>query len=80
MRETNGRRWKGEEDVDGWWVEGRLCLRGAFNPQKHPDGSCSVQMGMKQHARSRIHAHSVRVEKKDCQMLEPLSYTLEDHA
>lgn len=27
--------------------EGRLGLRGAFNPQKHPDGSCSVQMGTK---------------------------------
>lgn len=24
---------------------GRLCVREAFNPQKHPDGSCSVQMG-----------------------------------
>lgn len=24
-----------------------LCTREGFNPQKHPDGSCSVQMGTK---------------------------------
>ena len=23
----------------------RLCVREEFNPQKHPNGSCSVQMG-----------------------------------
>lgn len=27
--------------------EGRLCVREAFNPQEHPVGSCSVQMGTK---------------------------------
>lgn len=26
---------------------GRLCVREAFNPQEHPVGSCSVQMGTK---------------------------------
>ena len=39
-----GEKEEGEEDVVG---EGRLCLTEAFNPQKHPDGSCSVQMGTK---------------------------------
>lgn len=24
-----------------------LCTREGFNPQKYPDGSCSVQMGTK---------------------------------
>lgn len=58
-------RWKGEEDVNGkWGGEGRLCLREAFNPQKHPDGICSVQMGMKG-CRS-THMHCVKKEKKHC--------------
>ncbi len=50
--------------------KGRLCVRVAFNPQKHPDGSCSVQMGTKN---AETHTHRQKIH---CRMLELLSNTL----
>lgn len=45
------------------WMEGggggaRLCVNEAFNPQKHPDGSCSVQMGTKRDAETHTETHT----------------------
>lgn len=88
------RRWEGEEDVDGFIVEVvewgggcRLCAGEAFNPQKHPDSSCSVQMGTKwcsnTHTYRHTHAHTLcqrEGEKKQQWMLETFPNTLEDHA
>lgn len=53
--ERGGERMEGGGEVKMWIGGGgrgedgggRLCVREAFNPQKHPDGSCSVQMGTK---------------------------------
>ena len=84
MRGRNVRRWKGEEDVDGWWGGGRLCVREAFNPQKHPDGSCSVQMGTEgcwnTHTHMHTHTLCVTEKKSSVECWNPFPNTLEDHA